>query len=287
MLYRNFDSQEEIDRQYNPALTVSDIPQWLEWYRSSSDQARSTLQCMLGRRFGPTLDEVVDLFPAPGSKAPVLVFLHGGYWRWGSSLDFSLVASGPVQHGITVAVANYSLCPAVTINEITRQCRALIAWLYRHVSRFNGDPEQIYVAGHSAGGQLVGMLLATDWQGSYGLPADVIKGGIAISGIFDLHPLRYSYLQPQLQLTLETVLSQSPLFNIPLTAPPLMVGVGELEPSEFHRQANDYLTAWLEGTTGKTGTFLSLNGKHHLSAIDGLENKDSPLCHGIVDFMGK
>lgn len=287
MLYRNFSSQEEIDRQYNPALAVNDASRWLEWYSTQSRRARRELTCNLAQRFGPTLDEKVDLFPAREPNAPILVFFHGGYWRWGHSIDFSLVAPGPVNQGITVAVANYSLCPAVTINEITRQSRALIAWLYENGSRFHGDPEQIYVAGHSAGGQLVGMLLATDWQGNYGLPADLIKGGIAISGIFDLHPLRHSYLQPKLQLNLETVYSQSPLFHIPRSGPPPVIVVGEHESSEFHRQAREYLMAWQYGAEGDRGEILLLPGKHHFSAIDGLENKDSLLCRKIAAFMGK
>lgn len=285
-LYRNFTSQEEIDGQYNPAQCVPNPQQWLDWYRRSSIEARSALNCTLGLRYGPTVDEVVDLFPAARTGAPVLVFFHGGYWRWGSSLDFSMAAAGPVGYGITVAVANYSLCPAVTISEITRQSRALIAWLYNHVSEFNGNPEQIYVAGHSAGGQLVGMLLATDWPGAYGLPADLVKGGIAVSGIFDLRPLRYSYLQPKLQLTLETVFSQSPLFNIPAPVPPLLAAVGEQESTEFHRQAHAYLKALQTSGVQKQGDLLSLQGKHHFSAIDGLVNKESVLCRAIAALLG-
>jgi len=103
---------------------------------------------------------------------------------------------------------------------------------YNEASRFNGDPGRIYVAGHSAGGQQVGMLAATDWPGAYGLPEEIVRGGIPISGIFDLQPLRNSCLQPKLQLTHEVILRQSPLFNIPPSGPPLLITLGEAETAE-------------------------------------------------------
>ena len=204
-LYHNFTSQEDIDREYNLALTVADIEHWIEWYAQESLTARCKLDCMLDVRFGPTVDETVDIFPAKEQGAPLLVFIHGGYWFSCSSKDYSLVAKGPVSRGITVVVTNYSLCPKVSISEITRQSRAVITWLHREAPNFNADPSRILVAGHSSGGHQVGMLSATDWLGEYGLPNDVIKGGIPISGVFDLRPLCYSYLQPKLLLTHEVL----------------------------------------------------------------------------------
>lgn len=282
-LYRNFTSQEDIDLEYNLALTVPDIEHWIEWYTLESLTARCKLDCMLDVRFGPTVDETVDIFPAKEQGAPLLVFIHGGYWVSCSSKDYSLVANGLVSRGITVAVANYSLCPKVTISEISRQVRAVIAWLHREASNFNADPSRIFVAGHSAGGHQVGMLLATDWLIEYGLPNDVIKGGISISGVFDLRPLCYSYLQPKLLLTHEVILHQSPYLNIPRSGPPLLITFGEKETKEFHRQSTEYLQAWQ--ANGLRGELLVQEGNHHFSAIEGLNDSSSSLCQAIVDFI--
>ena len=283
-LYRDFTSQEEIDLEYNMAITVPDTKRWMEEiYVQESANVRHELKCELDVRFGQTVDETVDVFPAKEPGAALLVFIHGGYWKWGSSKEFSLVARGPVAHGVTVVVTNYSLCPKVTIAEITRQSRAVIAWLHRKASKFNGDPSRIFVAGHSAGGQQVGILVATDWHGEYSLPNDIIKGGIPISGIFDLHPLRYSYLQPKLLLTHEVILQQSPYLNIPRSAPPLLVTFGREESEEFHRQSTDYLEAWR--ANGLRGELLIQEAKHHFSAIEGLTDANSPLCKALIDFM--
>ena len=283
-LYRDFTSQEEIDLEYNMAITVPDTKRWMEKvYVQESAKVRHELKCKLDVRFGPTVDETVDVFPAKEPGAALLVFIHGGYWNWGSSKEFSLVARGPVAHGVTVVVTNYSLCPKVTIAGITRQSRAVIAWLHRKASKFNGDPSRIFVAGHSAGGQQVGMLGATDWHGEYGMPNDIIKGGIPISGIFDLHPLRYSYLQPKLLLTHEVILQQSPYLNIPRSGPPLLVTFGREESEEFHRQSTDYLDAWR--ANGLQGELHIQEAKHHFSAIEGLTDANSPLCKALIDFM--
>lgn len=283
--YRNFTSQEDIDLEFNLDLTVADIDHWIEWYSQASLTTRCKLDCILDKRFGPTVDETVDIFLAEEQGGPLLVFIHGGYWVVCSSKDYSFVANGLVDRGINVVVINYSLCPKVTISEITRQSRAVIAWLQREAPNFNADPSRIFVAGHSAGGHQVGMLLATDWPGEYDLPNNIIKGGISISGIFDLHPLYYSYLQPRLMLTHEVILRQSPYLNIPRSGPPILITFGEEETTEFRRQSTDYLQAWQ--ANGLQGELLVQKGKHHFSAVEGLNDANSTLCKSLIDFMNR
>jgi len=282
-LYRDFTSQEEIDQEYNLTLSVPDYHYWLDWYQDQSARARVEFQCELDQRFGPTLDETVDIFPAREPGSALLVFIHGGYWFRCSSKDFSYVARGLVPRGVSVAVTNYALCPKVSVSEITRQSRAAIAWLYRQAGNYNASPQRIFVCGHSAGGQQVGMLAATDWFGEYGLPGNIIKGGIAISGIFDLSPLCYSYLQPRLLLSHEEILRQSPYFNIPQSGPPIMVSNGENETAEFHRQAGDYHKS--RRIKELSGELVVQPGKHHFSAIEGLNTSNSPLSDSIIDFI--
>src|SRR5262245_57815055 len=284
-LYRDFTSQEEIDRQYNVAALESDMRPYLERFITGSEKARHELECVLNVRVGPTVDETVDVFPAKQPGAPILVFIHGGWWCSRSSKDFNLVARGPSAHGVTVVVTNYSLCPKVTIAEITRQSRAVIAWLSREARSFNGDPGRIFVCGHSAGGHQVGMLVTTDWPGEYGLSQDIIKGGIPISGLFDLSPFRYSWLQPKLRLTHELIQQQSPFFHIPAAGPPLLISVGGEESAEFHRQLRDYLAAWR--AQGLRGELLTQPGKIHYTAIEGPAEANSPFCQAVMDFMAQ
>ena len=282
-LYRDFDSQEAVDSEYNIELAVGDMSPYVEWFVGGSARARAELACVLDVPFGPTRDETLDIFPASRPNAPVLLFVHGGYWRMLSSKEFSLVARGPVAHDVTVVVSNYSLCPKVSIAEITRQSRATVAWLAHHIARYNGDPARIFVAGHSAGGHQVGMLAATDWHSEYGLPANIIKGGMPISGLFDLRPFRHSWLQAKLQLDADLIERQSPLFHIPAHGPPLLVTLGGDESQEFHRQSADYVAAWR--AAGHHATEFAQAGKNHLTAIAGFEEPDSALCRALMDFI--
>ncbi len=282
-LYREFSTQEEVDQQYNIEAAVGDMRPYVEWFVGGSAKARAELACALDVPFGPTRDETLDIFPARTPNAPVLLFVHGGYWRMLSSKEFSLVARGPVANDVTVVVSNYSLCPKVGLAEITRQSRAAVAWIAHNIARYNGNPARLFVAGHSAGGHQVGMLAATDWVGEYGLPADVIKGGMPISGLFDMTPFRHSWLQPKLQLDADLIARQSPLFNIPDQAPPLLVTLGGDESSEFHRQSADYVAAWR--ARGHRATEFAQPGKNHLTAIGGFEQADSALCGALMEFI--
>jgi arylformamidase len=171
----------------------------------------------------------------------------------------------------------------VTLEEIVRQSRAAIAWLYENAPGFGGDRERIYVSGHSAGGHLTAMLALTDWEADYGLPADIVKGGCPISGLFDLRPFPYTYLQPKLQLTWDQVLRNSPILRIPDAAPPLLVTYGDEETPELRRQSDDFLAAWR--SRDLRGEHLPQPGKDHFSAIDGFLDASSPLCRAILEQM--
>ena len=283
-LYRQFSTQEEIDAEYD-LESVLDMQPYIEWFINGSAQARADLQGHFDVRFGPTLDETLDIFPASTPNAPVLIFIHGGWWRSLSSKEFSLVARGPVAHGVTVVVTNYSLCPKVSLSEITRQSRAAVSWVYQHIADYGGNSQEIFVSGHSAGGHQVGMLSLTDWVGEYDLPDDVIKGGIPISGLFDLRPFRYSWLQPKLLLSHEDIERQSPLFHIAANAPdiPLLVTLGDAESAEFHRQSETFVDAWR--SAGARADTFEQPEKDHITAIAGLEDPESALCTAIIDFM--
>ena len=283
MLYRNFATQEELDEQYDPERAVANAGFYADLYERESDLLRSQRRHDLGVPFGPTLAEHTDIYPA-GENAPVLVYVHGGYWRARTSREFGFAARGLGDRGVATVVPNYELCPRVTIDEIVRQTRAALAWTRKNAGSFGGDPDRIHVAGHSAGGHLVAMLLASDWEGEYGLTSDLVKGATIISGLFDLAPFPYTFLQPKLQLTWDQVQRNSPILHLPDAAPPLLVAYGEDETDESKRQSEDFLEAWKE--KGLSGERLILSGKNHYDIIDGFLDAGSPLLSAIFGQMG-
>lgn len=239
MLYRNFKSQAEIDQQYDPLLG-KDRGAVLARYQEQSEQTRHEIGNWARLSYGPTKAEYLDIFPAEETGGPLHIFIHGGYWRACSSHEFAMVATQLVPAGITTLVINYELCPAVSMAEIVRQARSAVAWAWDNADRLGYDRNQITVSGHSAGGHLVGMLLATDWEGQYGLPSNIIKGAIPISGLYDLGPFPHSWLQPDLQLEARDVERLSPIMLQPGRPVPVRIRLGALESDEFHRQSHEY-----------------------------------------------
>jgi len=288
MLYRDFASQAQIDAQYNPGLALADPSAPGRHYVALAQQARATLAHQADVHYGATLAETLDIFPAPpaadGRLAPVFVFIHGGYWRALSSKEFSGVALGLNARGITTVVVNYALCPAVSIDEITRQCRAALAWVLRHIQQHGGDPTRVAVGGHSAGGHLGAMCLQTRWAEDYGLPSDPLAGALLISGLYDLAPLRYSYLQPAIQLDDGVIRRNSPIFAVRPCRTPLCLTWGGAETAEFARQSTTFHQAWL--AAGNTGTLSAIAGADHYSVINGLALPDSTLCNWLADTLG-
>jgi arylformamidase len=284
LLYRHFDTQAQIDAQYNPSIALPDPDAPGRHFTAQAEKARSALKCQLDIPYGPTVQETLDLFPADTPHAPVLVFMHGGYWRALSSKDFSGVALGLQASGITTVVVNYALAPFVSIDEITRQARAAVAWTLRNIQHYGGDPTRVGVSGHSAGGHLGAMCLQTAWDTDYGLPRDPLKAGLLFSGLYALEPLRYSYLQPMIQLDDGIIRRQSPTLNLRACATPTWVVWGEQEPAEFARQSTDYHAA--ATALGNPVELSALAGADHFSVLHGLEDAHSPVCRWLQRQLG-
>ncbi len=283
-LYREFSTQAQIDAQYDVERSVPDFMVYARHYTDESRLARHRLRCTLDLPYGPTREETLDIFPAAEPQAPVFVFIHGGYWRMLSSKEFSCVALGLHALGITTVVVNYALAPKVSIDEITRQARAAVAWVLRRIDRHGGDPNRVIVGGHSAGAHLTAMCLQTAWDEDYGLPRDPLAGAVLVSGLYDLMPLRYSLMQPQIQLDDGVIRRNSPMFSVRACPTPALVSWGADEPDEFRRQSDDFLAAW--AAAGNRARRAPLEGGNHFTAIYGFEDARSPLCQWVAQAGG-
>ncbi len=282
-VFRDYD-QKALDAEYNNRVKVTNALDWLARAGAESARARAELPLAFDVAYGAHHAERLDVFPAarPG-PAPVHVFVHGGYWQRMDKADFSFVVRGLRPAGAVTVVVNYGLVPSIDLDELVRQCRAAVAWIHRHARRWGGDPDRITVSGHSAGGHLVAMLLATDWA-DFDAPADVVKGGCAISGLYDLEPIRLCYLNEALRLTPEVARRNSPVHLAPAHPTPLILAVGGTEGAEYHRQTDDLASAWR--ARGLPVEVLDLAGHDHFSIVAELESPFSPLARAIQGQLG-
>jgi arylformamidase len=280
-LYRGMD-RETLDREYNARATVASIEPFLERYAGLSAEMRATLPCHLDVSYGASEAETMDIFPA-GPDAPVFVFIHGGYWRLLSKDDSSFMAETFTKAGVAVAALNYALAPAARLDEIVRQCRAAIAWLATNGREFGINTERIFVGGNSAGGHLAGMLISAGWHAQFGVRPNVVKGALAISGLYDLEPVRLCHPNEWMRLDVEAAARNSPLFHLPDRGCPLLVAWAGSETSEFKRQSRDYATAWTGA--GFTCTSFELSRRNHFDVILDLVDPDSRMTRETLAMI--
>jgi len=273
-----------LDLQYNARATVPDIAPMLRDYAAISAQARNTLPCALNVAYGTHPDETLDIFPARGERpGPVLIYLHGGYWRLLSKDDSSFMAPTLTQAGITVVAVNYSLAPAVTLDHIVDQTRRAVAWVHHHIEQHHGDGRRLIIAGSSAGGQLAGMVLASGWQQSYGMDAAAIAGAVLLSGLYNLTPLVETHINEWMRLSLEDARRNSPLFALPKRGAPILVSYGSNETAEFKRQSQDYLAAWR--AQGFQGEYVEMPNTNHFDLVLQLNRRDSSLVQKLLKLL--
>ena len=270
-------------REYNNRVLVPEHPQFFARWADASARARATMICYLDRRYGEGPGETMDIFPARKGDGSCMMFIHGGYWRALDKSDFSFLAPAAVDAGVSLALVNYDLCPKVTLEEIVRQMLRASRWLFLNAEQYGMDEERLYVVGHSAGGHLVAMMMAALWPVfDPRLPKDLWKGGLAISGLYDLRPLmQVDWLQPDLRLDEASALRLSPAFLPPATRAPVMTCAGGKESSEFRRQNALLGERWKSAFAGD----ISIPGANHFSVVDALANQGSPLFAGARKLM--
>ena len=272
-----------LDSMYNNRALVPDYASYFERWVQASKKARADQQCVLDLAYGESPGEKLDVFPAHHPDAPVLVFIHGGYWRSLDKSDHSFIAPAFTTQGACVVIANYDLCPAVTIPDITLQMVRALAWVCRNIAQYGGDAKRITVVGHSAGGHLAAMLLACDWpRFSADLPQHVVRKALSISGIFDLRPLcRTPFLKESLRLTAADALRASPaLLQRPASGVLHAVAGGD-ESAEFLRQSPLIQKAWGKKTVP---VVKALPGLNHFSVLDALVEPTHALHLAALDL---
>ena len=285
IVYRDM-TPAELTRQYSARLAVPEHHRIIDRWRRLSADFRATARAELDVAYGASGAETLDLFLPEAARPPIHVYLHGGYWQRMHKDDFSFVASALVEAGVAVAVVNYALCPAVTLDEIVRQVRGACAFVWREGERFGYDSSNFQVAGHSAGGQLTAMMMATDWPAlAADLPADLIKSGVAISGVFELEPLLHTPINDALGLDAEAARRNSPALLGPARPAPLALAVGGDESAEFHRQSRDLAARWRE--KGCAVEHVEAPGRNHFTVVEQMADAASPLARAMLRLLGR
>jgi arylformamidase len=235
-------TQAALDLAYDQRPWAPTMDETLARNIAASDAVRARLRHEAAMPYGPSPDEVVDVFPAGTANAPVHVFVHGGRWLRRIRPNNHFLAETFVRAGVTFVALGFGVIPDVRLPVMVEQIRRGIAWLHANVARFGGDPGRIHVSGHSSGGHLAAVLLTTDWR-QHGLPEDVIKSGVCISGMYDLQPVMLSARGEYLGLSADEIDALSPIRHLDRVRAPITVAYGERESPEFQRQARDFAAA--------------------------------------------
>ncbi|HRD95535.1 MAG TPA: alpha/beta hydrolase [Rubrivivax sp.] len=275
-----------LEAQYNNSARVPDHAAVMgRWAEASALARAGAPAARLDVPYGPGSGETLDIFPAAQPDAPILVFIHGGYWRRLDKSDQSFIAPAFNAQGATVVVPNYALCPTVSVEHIVLQMAAAVAWVWRHAADFGGNPGRIALAGHSAGGHLATMLLTCRWRElADDLPVQPLAGALSISGLYDLEPLRQTpSLQADLRLTPQAVARLSPAFFPRPKGAPLYAVVGLEESDEFLRHNRLIRDVW-----GPTAVPVceTVPGANHFTVLGGLVDPAARLHELALRLLG-
>lgn len=274
-------SDAELDVAYNVRRKAGEelFARHMERYRAESARAVDGLPGRPGIVYDEASGERLDVWGTGEGLRPVFVFLHGGYWMALSRDVSSFMARALHEQGVATVVPDYTLAPEASLEEIVRQVRACVAWVYRHGRDHGLDPERIVVGGSSAGGHLTGMTMVGGWQGPLGLPEDVVKAAMPVSGLFDLRPITRVYVNATVGLDLERAAALSPAL---LPAPrrcPAVFAVAENDGDGFLGQSRSFQRQW------GAGDLMVVPGRDHFDVVLDLADPESPLGSALLGLI--
>lgn len=272
--------RDRLDREYNARTSVPSFEAEYARYVAASAQAVSSLERVADLAYDPASGQTLDLYPA-GRGSPLFLWIHGGYWRALSKDDNAFPALGLVPNGVSVAVMNYGLAPAIHLDEIVRQTRAALAWLHANAGRYGLDARRLHIGGSSAGGHLGGMLLAEGWHAGFDLPEDAVASALLLSGLMDLEPLRHTHINGWMGLDAAAARRNSPLHLIPRRSESLLLSsVGGLESDAFKAQTSAFTDAWTGA--GHAARRIAMPGYNHFDIALSLSEADGTLAHAVT-----
>lgn len=274
---------EAVERGYNNREAVPDHPRFLAEGAQRSKEARDTFRPVRELRYGPNAGEVLDLFLPSGPARGTLLFIHGGYWRAQSKDDYSFVVPPMLAQDIACAIIDYDLVPKVSVGTIVEECRRALLWVAHEGAQHGANPDNVVVAGHSVGGHLAAMMVATDWAAA-GFERPPLTGALSLSGVHDLTPLLHFSYNVEIGLDAVQAAALSPAFMPPRSDVPLHVACGGAETSEFLRQAKLMCDAWPRHCRPAGGPQV-IPGKHHFDVVLEHAHADSSLTRATLDLF--
>ena len=278
-VYRDY-SQAELDKAYTQTEWASNSRDVLARQTRQSADVRAALPPRT-LRYGPGEDETLHVFGAPdGEGRPIHVHVHGGGWRSLTKDDVSFPAPAFVGAGAIYVALNFATIPAVRLPDMVAQLQRAICWLHAHAADFGGSPDRIHLSGHSSGGHLAAVLLTTDWSARFDLPADVIKSGLLMSGIYDLEPVMLSARRDYVTISKEEEYLLSPIRHVELLHAPIIVAYGNHESPEFKRQADAFVDAACEAA--RAARLLNIGDLNHFEVLDAFADPATELCRAAL-----
>lgn len=277
--------QAELDAAYNQAVYAPNMQQVHERADANSAAARQRLGEPLRLAYGATEVEKLDLYRTNRLHAPIFVFIHGGAWRGGAASRSAVAAEMFVDHGAHYIALDFITVDAAGGNLMTmaNQVRGAVAWVYRNAAEFGGDPQRLYVGGHSSGAHLTGCVLTTDWERDFSLPADTIKGGTCSSGMYDLVPVRLSARSSYVAFDDATVEALSPIRHVDKLNCPVNVSYGTAETPEFQRQGREFAAA--VKAAGKPVTLGVGAAYNHFEIAETFANPYGLIGRSVLEQM--
>ena len=276
--------QKELDDAYDQRVYAPNIDQVLRRVARNCELVRERLGAPKRLAYGPSAIEALDLYPTTAANAPINIYVHGGAWRVGLARDNASQAEMLVKAGAHLAVLDFAnvIETGGSLMTMADQVRRGVVWIYKNAASFGGDPERIYISGHSSGGHWVGVLLTTDWK-EFGVPPTMIKGGVAGSGLFDLKPVRLSARSTYVKFTDEVEETLSAQRHLDRLVAPVALVYGTAETPEFQRQSRDFAAA--VKAAGKPVTLSVMEGYNHFEVWEQLANPYSLFGRAVLEQM--